>query len=173
MTVFATCRSCAARNDCDIKNRIRQAIKGQRITSIKHTCHEHRLAFEIGQAVWAKVQQCPATNEDGYHGVTPSKEWFPAHFIDVSMRTNTRGLVFVAYEAPARDAVSTCFYPVSESDRGAVCKVLWQNIEPRNAPPARACPTCHQLEGMKCEGPDAGFGFVCPMNDSGTAEAAE
>lgn len=165
MTAFVTCRSCADRKACDIRAGILDAIRGLRITSVKHSCGAHRLPFEAGQAVWAKVQQCPATDADGYYGRTPSHEWFPAHFVGVSARTNTRGLVFIALEAPSRDNNSILFYPVRDSEDGAVCKIIWDRIELREGEAARTCPICKQLKGMKCEGPPDFEGLTppCPM----------
>lgn len=160
MTTFLTCRDCAKRYGCTIKDSILAAISGLRVTTVRHTCRSHEPIFRRGQAVWVKVQQRPYSIEDGYYDDAPSKEWFPAHFLETSSRSKTRGLVFVATGAKAREG-NAPFYPIGEKEEGAVCKLPWASIEPRSSVDAVVCPTCKQLGGMKCEG--AEIGPPCPM----------
>lgn len=169
MTTFLTCRDCRHRLDCSVKDSIRSAIAGMHVTTVRHTCRSHEPLFRRGQAVWAKVQQRPSSSEDAYYGEGPAKEWFPAYFVGTSSRSNSRGLVFIATEAMARDG-NALFFPFRDSEKGAVCKVIWDRIEPRDSIDAAICPTCKQLAGMKCEG--AEIGPPCPM-EAVTAEAGD
>lgn len=168
MTVFMTCRSCAKRGQCEIQDGLRAAIKGHWVTSLRHTCREHRLSYHKGQAVWAYVQSEPRQYDkfgDEIHGPSDvPKAWFPGHFIEVSSRSNTRGLVFIETGAGARGDTLE-FLPIHDTEEGAVCKLVWDRIEARDAPPVTSCPHCGQLAGMKCEGPeilaDGQYGRPC------------
>ena len=165
MTVFRTCRSCAHSSDCTIQHSIKGAIKGLRVTSLKHSCKSYEDRYAIGQPVWALVQHRPATDGDNYYCRAPGKDWYPGFFVAVA-RSNLRAIVFILQGVRGRSGDET-FEPWRESGRGGVCKLPWDRIEPRGGPRLTACSQCGQLPGMKCEGPEAwpGSDFECPAGN--------
>lgn len=88
MTVYRKCRPCKHRDNCEIKRKLADAIKGFGVGTISHACRSYEPDFRPGDNVWVRVQDVP--HSEGY----PSDAVFPGHFVAYS-KTLGRAIVFI------------------------------------------------------------------------------
>ena len=96
MAYFKSCIGCISKNsECTERNAIAAAIKGLRITSVKHTCKSRIPIYQSGQKILVLTCTKDAyanADHDDYGRAEYSLNWYPAIFID---QLGSKALAFI------------------------------------------------------------------------------
>lgn len=166
MTVYRKCRPCKHRDNCEIKARLSEAIKGFGVGTISHRCRSYEPDLRPGDNVWIAAMAFPHSAAD--YGSSPPVAVFPGHFVKYS-KTLGRAIVYIAPEATSRCG-NHQFEPAN--GKSGFCKVSyapyrakrrWSNdkgIIDRREGRTTIKNCCGLPEGQKCdECSDAGYWF--------------
>lgn len=109
MTVYRTCRRCAKSDDCPIRDRLSDALRGFKVGTITHRCDEMVPLLIRGEHVWAKVRT----------GHGQKQAVFPAVFVEFAKALD-RCIVFIEPGAKAREGADV-FQPM----KSGFCRVSY------------------------------------------------
>ena len=148
MAYFRKCRTCARNPDCEIKDRLRDAIKGLGITSLLHKCDSFEPKYKAGDQVL--VRTCT-----GYEG-DPTDDYgnmiygsFPGWF--VSWTDKGKCLAYVTPGTPSIEDGREKFEPRNDG----WCSVPMSRIESRpQDDPSPVCPKCGMVPNGDCANAD-------------------
>lgn len=127
MVAYRTCTGCVLQGKpCDMRDAMRERVRGLGITSIKWKCIGRVPRFKVGDLAWAKT-----TTGDGDDSLT---DLFPATVIRV---LGAKALVFIDGDALSRGNEAPF-----EARGNGFCKMPLSRLEPRDGEPETICPAC-------------------------------
>ena len=132
MAYFRKCRTCRHNDGCEIKDRLRDAIKGLGITSLLHRCAEYAPAHDFGAPV---TVQTWVEGADEFGEPIPRAATFCGWFVDLS--SDRKALVYVKPNSPSIEDGRVTFEPKSYE---GFCKVPLSRVQSR--PHDDSCPVC-------------------------------
>lgn len=151
MTVFRSCVGCVyADEPCAALDRMKESLRGLRVTSVKWRCEDRRPRFEIGDQVWAETYsdygRRSAYGEDD--GGTRAN--YPAVVIEV---IGSKAVVFIEKDAPSQEFDDD--YPFTPNGNG-FCKIPLYRLKPRDGERETICKSCSWPERLGHQP-----GFIC------------
>ncbi len=83
MAHFRTCRTCErAAGACEIRDRLRAAVAGLAVSSLKHRCPTFSPLYKIGQPIEVLTVAWTGLKETYDYGEQePPRHWYPGHVI--------------------------------------------------------------------------------------------
>ena len=146
MAYFRKCRTCARNPDCEIKDRLRDAIKGLGITSLLHRCDSFEPRYAVGQQVTISTW---VEGADEYGEPAAAAATFPGWF--VSLAADGKGLVYVRPETPSLEDGRDKFDPRHDG----FCKIPLSRIQSRpQDDPSPVCAKCSMVPNGECRNVD-------------------
>lgn len=123
MAYFHTCKTCSSKDGCDIKQGLKNSIRGLNITSLKHKCDGYNSIYEEGEPVFVTLYVCKYT---GPMGETDCfEETYEANFIGWS-KTGIKAVCFISNNAPSLEDEDIKYS--HEGNRKGYVKITLKNV---------------------------------------------
>lgn len=160
MTVFATCRGCASKEDCAKLKELKAYMRGHNVSMIRHRCPERLPEYLPGD---------PVTVRTGVRG--NEGEWYPGDYPAVFLKeTGTTRVICFIRPGTRNSEGEDEFTPIGDSK--GFMKVSRSRLQKRDGERVdlTACSECSGYPALtgKCEGEPG----LCPFKQQ-HKEAAE
>ena len=125
MAYFRKCRTCKHNTgDCQIKEGLRQSIKGLGITSLLHRCSEFEPIYKFGDTISVKTCDSMGPQYDECGG--PAFEAYAGWFIQESAKR--KAIVYIRPGTEAQNVVSRKAEAFSPRDGRGFCSIPYSDI---------------------------------------------